>query len=72
MKHVHFKSVCKWIMASGASKHMTLHRTIFHTSEVITQRNVHLDDNNMLQAIGIGSILVEAILEGKTKFASKM
>lgn len=44
---------------------MTLHGTAFHTYEVITPCNVHLDNNNIVQDIRMGSIVVEAILEGK-------
>lgn len=44
----HPKSVCKWIMGSGASKHMTLYRATFHTYEVIFPRNVHLDANSIV------------------------
>jgi sarcosine oxidase delta subunit len=36
----HSKSVRKWNMDLGASKHITLHRTAFHTYEVITLRIV--------------------------------
>lgn len=41
-------SMYKWIMNSGAFKHMTLHRTIFHMYEVITPCNIHLGDNNVV------------------------
>lgn len=44
----HFKSMCKWIMDLGASKHMTSRTTTFEMYEVITPRNVHLGDNNVL------------------------
>ena len=52
-------------MDSEAPKHMTLHRIAFHTYEVITLHYVDLGDNNVLQAIKMDSIVVEAILEGK-------
>lgn len=31
-----FKSMCKWIMPSGVTKHMIPHRVAFDTYEVIT------------------------------------
>ena len=37
---IHFKSMYKWIMDSGASKHMTLHKAAFDTYEVIIPRNM--------------------------------
>ena len=52
-------------MDSGASKHKNSHRIVFHTYEAITQCNIHLDDNNIVQAIGMGPIVIKAILEGK-------
>ena len=51
--------MCKWIMNSRASKHMILHRAAFDIYEVITSRNVHLDDNTVVEAIMMGSIVVE-------------
>lgn len=36
MQHgAHSRSVCKWIMNSGATKYMTSHKAAFNTSEVI-------------------------------------
>ena len=63
----HFKSMCKWILDSGATKHMTPHRMAFHTYEVISPRNVHLGDDSVVNAIGIGSILVEVLVRGREK-----
>ena len=42
---------------------MNSRRITFNTYEVITPHNVHLDDNSIVQAIGIGSIVVITILE---------
>ena len=61
------KSMCKWIMNSSVFKHMTSHKAALNTYEVITPRNVYLDDNTVVQAFGMRSIVVEAILEGKLK-----
>lgn len=52
-------------MDSKASKYMTLCRAAFNTYEVIASRNVHLGDNDVVKAIGMGSIIVEAIVKGK-------
>ena len=68
-----FKSICKWLMDSGASKHLTSHRAVFNTYEVITTQNVHLDDNNVVQAIGMGFTVVKQSWNVKsTKFVPKM
>ena len=61
----HSKSVYKWIMNLGASKHITLHKTAFNIYEIIILYNMYLDDNNIVEAIEMGSIIVEAIVEGK-------
>ena len=57
--------MCKIIMDSCASKHSTLHKVVFDTYEVITPCNVHLDDNSVVQTIGMEFLVVEAILEDK-------
>ena len=44
---------------------MTLHKATFDMYEVITPCNVHLDENNIVQAIGMGSIIMKAIWKGK-------
>ena len=63
----HSKSMCKWIMDSGATKHMTPHRAAFDTYEVIPPRNVHLGDDSVVNAIGVGSIVVDVIVRGHSK-----
>ena len=49
----HLRSVCKWIMDSKATKHMTLHSATFDTYKVISSCNVRLDDDSVAKAIGI-------------------
>jgi transposase InsO family protein len=63
----HSNTMCKWIMDSGATKHMTPHRAAFHTYEVISPRNVHMGDDSIVQAIGMGTIVVEVMTNGQTK-----
>lgn len=58
---VHFKSMCKRIMDLGVFKHITLHKATFDTYEVTAPRNLHLDNNNVVEAITIDSIVLEAI-----------
>ena len=62
---MHSKNVCKWIMNSEATKHMTLHRVTFNTYEVISPHNVYLGNDNMAEAIGIGSIVAKVETKGK-------
>jgi hypothetical protein len=61
------RPICKWIMDSGATKHMTPHRATFDMYEVIPTRNVHMGDDTIVEAIGMGSILVEVMVKGRTK-----
>jgi transposase InsO family protein len=63
----HSNSISKWIMDSGATKHMTPHRAAFDTYEVIAPRNVHLGDDSVVEAIGLGSIVVEVSVRGRSK-----
>lgn len=64
---VHLKSLYKRIMNLEASKYMTLHQTASGTYEIIAPCDVHLDNNNVGKAIGMGSIIIEAIVKGKIK-----
>ena len=52
-------------MNSDVFKYITLHKATFDIYDVIPPRNVHLINNNVVQAIEKGFIVVEAILEGK-------
>ena len=62
-KVIHFKSVCMWIMDSGAFKYMTLYKVVFDRYEVIAPPNMHLGDKNIIKIIGMGSIIVEIIIK---------
>lgn len=53
----HSKSICKWIMDSEATKHMTLHWATFNTYKVIAPCHVHLGDDNIVEAIRMGCIV---------------
>ncbi len=64
----HCKAICKWIMDSGATKHMTPHRVAFDMYEVIPTHNVHMGDDSIVEAIGMGSILVEVMVKGRMTF----
>lgn len=61
--HAQFKSVYKWIINLEASKHMTLHRVALSIYEVITSRTLYLENNSVGEAIGMGFIVVEAIVK---------
>jgi hypothetical protein len=63
----HCKAICKWIMDSGATKQMTPHKAAFDMYEVIPTRNVHMGDDNIVEAIGMGSIFVEVMVKGQSK-----
>lgn len=46
---------------------MTPHRVAFYTYEVISPRNVHLSDDSVVDAVGVGSIVVEMLVRGHLK-----
>jgi hypothetical protein len=58
-------TMAKWIMDSGATKHMSPHRAAFQTYEVISPpRNVHLGDGSIVHAVGVGTIVEEVKVMG--------
>lgn len=59
---VHFKSMCKWIMNSRATKHMTSYKAAFDMYEVNATHYVYLGDDIVVKAIGMRSIIVKAII----------
>ena len=61
----HARSMLEWIIDSRATKYMTSHRLAFDTYEVLTSRSIHLGDDSILEAIGIGSIVAKVIVRGK-------
>ena len=56
-----------WIVDSGATQHMTSHRDAFHTCRPILEKRIYLGDNGMVEALGMGEILVEVQVKGLTK-----
>jgi hypothetical protein len=46
---------------------MTPHKAAFDMYEVIPTRNVHMGDDSIVEAIGMGSIFVEVMVKGRTK-----
>ena len=48
-----------------ATKHMTLHRMVFNTYEVICPHNVSLGDDSMAKDTRMGSIVVGVEMKGK-------
>jgi hypothetical protein len=63
----HCKAICKWIMDLGATKQMTPQKVAIDMYEVIPTCNVHMGDDNIVEAIGIGSNLVEVMVKGRTR-----
>ena len=56
-----------WIVDSGATQHMTSHQDAFHTYRPISGKRIYLGDNGMVEALGMGEILVEVQVKGLTK-----
>lgn len=54
-----------YISKACTIKYVILHRAEFHTSKIIDPCNVYLEDDCVLKAIGMGSIIMEAIVKGK-------
>lgn len=52
-------------MDSEATKHMNLHRAGFDIYEVIALRKISLNDNNIIEAVGMRTIVVKAIMKDK-------
>ena len=52
-------------MDLGAIKPMTSYMTTFDTYVVIAPSNVYLGDNNVVEAIEMGSIVVETFVRSK-------
>lgn len=61
----HSNAIYKWIMDLKTTKHITSQMTIFDIYKVIAQRNVHLHEDSVVEAIEVGSIIVEILVRGK-------
>ena len=46
---------------------MTPFKEAFDTYEVITPRKVHLEDNSIVEGIGMGTIVVQVMVKGQPK-----
>jgi hypothetical protein len=57
----------KWIVDSGCTKHMTPYKCSFNTYEPIPATKVWLGDIGMVDAIGMGTIVVEVMVKGICK-----
>ena len=62
----HLRSVYKWIMDLEATKHIILYRAAFDTYEVISLDNVRLDNDGVVETIGVRSIVINVEMKGKT------
>ena len=49
----HSRSICKWIMHSKVTKHITLHNVAFDTYEINSPRRVRFGDDSVAKAIGM-------------------
>lgn len=63
----HSEAMCKYTMNSEAYNHIISCSATFDTYEVIDSRNVYLDDDSVVEAIGMGCIIGEIIVKGKIK-----
>ena len=57
----------RWIVDSWASQHMTPRKHFFDTYEPISGRKVFMGDNDMIEAVGKGSILMEIRVKGRAR-----
>ena len=53
----------RWIVDSGASQHMIPHKHFFNTYKPASGRKVFMSDNDMVEAVGKGFILVETCMK---------
>ena len=61
------KSNTSWILDSGASAHMTAHRSWFSSYRTLaTPRKIHLGDDGVIDGIGIGTIIVRVRVSDRT------
>ena len=60
-------SATRWIVDLGASQHMTPHKHFFDNYEPVSGRKVFMGDNDMVEAVGKGSILVETRVKGRVR-----
>ena len=54
----------RWIVDLEASQHMILHTHFFDTYESVSDCKVFMGDNDMVEAVGKGSILVKTHVKG--------
>jgi transposase InsO family protein len=60
-------STSDWIVDSGATSHMSPHKTCFHSYALINPRRVILGDDTVLEAVGKGQIVVDTEVRGRVK-----
>lgn len=54
-------------MDLGATKHMTSHQIPFYTYKIIFKWNVYLDDDSIMEAIGMDYIIMEVVVKEVSK-----